>query len=149
MSIKRTALLFAIPAAFALAPSRDASAQVEVSGGVTVTTPGVYIQPPTVYVAPPAAYIATTEPEYYENRPVYYYNNYWYYRDHGRWLYYRSEPDYLRERRMRWREDKYERRAEHERWERERAREKAERHEEHERRERERSMKPYRYYYRR
>jgi hypothetical protein len=54
------------------------------------------------YYAPPAAYIATSAPEYFENRPVYYYNGYWYYRDSGRWLYYRHEPDYLRERRVRW-----------------------------------------------
>jgi hypothetical protein len=55
-----------------------------------------------VEVAPPDAYIASASPEYYEGRPVYYYNNYWYYRDHGRWSYYRHEPQYLYGRRSAW-----------------------------------------------
>lgn len=85
-----------------------------------------------VGVAPPSAYIATTQPEYFNGRPVYWYNNNWYYRDHGRWSYYRSEPEYLRDRRSHWRD--------HERVE----------HREHVEREREvRHEGPARYRYRR
>ena len=76
-----------------------------------------------ITVAPPHAYIATAQPEYFENRPVYYYNGYWHYRDGGRWLYYRREPVYLRERRAHWGEPgrEYRERAEwRERVERER-----------------------------
>jgi hypothetical protein len=84
-SFMKTVLVLAIPAAFALATPRVASAQVV-----------------EVVVEPPAAFIATAAPEYFEGRPVYWYNNYWYYRDHGRWTYYRSEPGFLYGRRSRW-----------------------------------------------
>jgi hypothetical protein len=57
----------------------------------------VYIQPP-----PPPEYIATTDPFYYEGHPVYWYNGYWHYRDdRGAWRYYREEPRFLAERRVR------------------------------------------------
>ncbi|HWZ88785.1 MAG TPA: hypothetical protein VNW92_08040 [Polyangiaceae bacterium] len=32
---------------------------------------------------------------YYDGRTVYYVNDHWYARDHGRWVYYRSEPEPL------------------------------------------------------
>jgi hypothetical protein len=85
MKSLRWSLFVVVPLAIAIGRTEPARAQVVV-----------------VTVAPPAAYIATSQPEYFENRPVYWYNNNWYYRDHGRWLYYRREPDYLRERRVRW-----------------------------------------------
>jgi hypothetical protein len=82
-----------IAGAISMAAPSTADAQVVVGVGVNYY--------------PPAAYIATAQPEYFENRPVYYYNNSWYYRDHGRWSYYRSEPDYLRGRRANWGEHRY------------------------------------------
>jgi hypothetical protein len=49
---------------------------------------------------PPAEYIATTNPIYFEGHPAYFYNDYWHYRDErGRWIYYRTEPRFLAERR--------------------------------------------------
>jgi hypothetical protein len=51
---------------------------------------------------PPPEYIATTPPVYYEGRPAYWYNGYWHYRDQrGGWQYYREEPRFLSERRVR------------------------------------------------
>ena len=38
----------------------------------------------------------TVAPQYnYEGRTVYYANDHWYAQDHGRWVYYRNEPDVL------------------------------------------------------
>ena len=85
--MKLTKLLpLAVLAGLSVGAAHEAAAQVVVDVGY----------------APPAAYIATATPEYYEGRPVYYYNNSWYYRDHGRWSYYRHEPQYLYGRRSAW-----------------------------------------------
>ncbi len=65
--------------------SEPASAQISITIGV------------------PPAVIATTTPVYYEGRPAYWYNSRWYYRDaHRRWAYYRDEPRYLHEHRLRY-----------------------------------------------
>ncbi len=96
-SILKTALALVIPGAIAIAFPGEAHAQVTVGVGVDVDVNA------GIAVAPPDAYIATVQPEYYEGQPVYYYNNYWYYRDRwGNWGYYRTEPDYLRTRRVYW-----------------------------------------------
>jgi hypothetical protein len=79
------AIVFSAFAALAAAPD-DARAQVVV----------VSVRPP------PPAYIATVRPVYYEGRPVYFYNGYWHYRNGNRWMYYRSEPGYLRPHRERY-----------------------------------------------
>ncbi len=90
------AVLFGTVGMIALSSQRAEAQEVVVNGGVDVTVD------PTIVIEPSDEYIATVAPVYYEGRPVYYYNNYWYYRDHGRWRYYRTEPGFLRERRVGW-----------------------------------------------
>ena len=93
-SFLKTALVLAIPAAFAFASPKSAEAQVVV---------GAVVQGPEVVVEPPSAFIATAAPEYYGGRPCYWYHDHWYYRDgFGRWGYYRAEPGFLRGRRDLW-----------------------------------------------
>jgi hypothetical protein len=90
----KTALVFAIPAAFAFASPKVAEAQIVV---------GAVIQGPEVVVEPPSAFIATAAPEYYSGRPCYWWHDHWYYRDgYGRWGYYRAEPEFLAGRRALW-----------------------------------------------
>jgi len=48
---------------------------------------------------PPAAFLATAQPVYYEGRPAYFYGNRWYYRNGASWGAYRSEPEFLSQRR--------------------------------------------------
>jgi hypothetical protein len=91
MKLMKTILSLAILAAVSLGAAHEADAQV------------------VVEVAPPDAYVASATPEYYEGRPVYFYHNYWYYRDHGRWSYYRHEPQYLYGRRAYWGHPEYRR----------------------------------------
>jgi hypothetical protein len=111
-TIVRKALVLALPVASAMAigAPRDARAQYAPPPPppqYVAPPPPQYVTPPAPpppqYVAPPAppdAFIATSTPEYYEGRPVYLYNGNWYYRDeHGGWNYYRSEPQYLHDRR--------------------------------------------------
>jgi hypothetical protein len=60
-------------------------------------TVDVQIGPP-----PPPEYIATTPPAYYQGRPCYFYDGYWHFRDQrGTWRYFREEPRFLAERRVR------------------------------------------------
>jgi hypothetical protein len=52
--------------------------------------------------APPATYVATVAPVYYGGQPMYWYLNHWYWRaPNGAWSYYRQEPAFLHEHRMR------------------------------------------------
>jgi len=70
--------------------------------GAVVCAPGEAQAQVRIYFPPPPVFVATTTPEYYEGRPVYYHHDNWYYRDHRGWNYYRTEPQYLRERREHW-----------------------------------------------
>jgi hypothetical protein len=79
--------------------SRSLLLAMPLAAAITLGSPGAaeaqYAPPP-----PPAAYIATAQPEYFEGRAVYFYNNQWYYREGRAWNYYRTEPAYLRDRRV-------------------------------------------------
>ncbi len=50
---------------------------------------------------PPDAYIATTTPLYYQGYPTYWYGGRWYRREPLGWRAYRTEPNFLYERRVR------------------------------------------------
>jgi hypothetical protein len=50
---------------------------------------------------PDAGFIATTEPVVFEGHAAYWFGGRWYYRDGRSWRYYREEPGFLRDRRMR------------------------------------------------
>jgi hypothetical protein len=58
------------------------------------------VEPPPP--APPSTYVATVPPAYYNGVPMYWYLNHWYWRGPGgAWSYYRVEPPFLRDHRMR------------------------------------------------
>ena len=54
-----------------------------------------------VFIPPPAEWLATTTPVYFEGRAAYWYGGRWFYRDGNAWGYYRDEPGFLRDYRVR------------------------------------------------
>jgi hypothetical protein len=58
------------------------------------------VEPPPP--APPPTYVATVAPVYYNGVPMYWYLNHWYWlAPGGAWSYYRVEPRFLHDERMR------------------------------------------------
>lgn len=72
------------------------------AGSLSVMTGGAVGCYGEVDEGPPSAYVSSAQPVYYDGRPAYWYGGRWYYRDGGgRWGYYRSEPRYLHDYRVR------------------------------------------------
>ncbi len=76
-----------------------------VAGAILATMSGCYAEATTSggfdveYVAPPVVEVEAYPHVYYAGHVVYLIHDHWYYRNGPRWVYYRTEPRVLRERR--------------------------------------------------
>src|SRR3954454_4367227 len=95
------------PRGTTIAPTRNVSCRAvlfrcSLVMAATCALTGCYAEATTgaeVEYAPPVANVEVYPHEYYDGRVVYLVNDRWYYREGPHWVYYRSEPPVLYERR--------------------------------------------------